>query len=133
MKDINSELQIESWEALYDRLRDVLLQFGSEDVDRKADCWIHDENLGTAQHKIYIRNLNLLRPQVVNALREGLAEFSDWEIMVAVSVPGPGDAWPDMGLTIRLHEIVDGLERQYFPVQYRDIAYEGSRPGSEFD
>jgi hypothetical protein len=133
MNRSDEEHQIEVWEAVYERLRELLLQFGSEDVDRRADCWIHDQNVGTLQHKIYIRNLALLRPHIVSALQQLLTEFPGWEIMVAVSVPGPGDAWPDMGLTIRLHEIVDGLERKYFPVDYRDIVYNGSRRGSEYD
>jgi hypothetical protein len=38
-----------------------------------------------------------------------------------------------MGLTIRAHEIIDGLQRQYFPEPYRSFRYEGSRPGTEYD
>jgi hypothetical protein len=38
-----------------------------------------------------------------------------------------------MGLVISEDEIVEGLQRQYFPEQFRTIAYEGSRPqGSRF-
>lgn len=121
------------WIELYDRLRERLEKFGTEDVDRSADSWIHDENWGTLQHKVYIRNLALLRPNVVKSLQQLLLPYPDWEIVVAVSVPGPGDAWPDMGLTIRAHEIIDGLKRQYFPKEFQDIRYEGSRPGTEND
>jgi hypothetical protein len=38
-----------------------------------------------------------------------------------------------MGLTIRRHEIIDGLQRQYFPPAYRHFQYPGSRPGTERD
>jgi hypothetical protein len=62
-----------------------------------------------------------------------VGEFSKWEIMVAVSIPGPGELWPDMGLTVRSQEIIDGLQRGYFPVEFRDLAYEGSRPGTDRD
>jgi hypothetical protein len=75
----------------------------------------------------------MLRPPVVESLQRVLHEFPDWEIMVAVSVPGLGEAWPDMGITIRAHEIVDGLQRQYFPPEFRDIRYEGSRAGTDRD
>ena len=129
----DDDRQIEAWESLYERLRILLLQCGSEDIDRAADCWLHDENLGTLQQKIYVRNLRLLRPEIVNAIRGILLEFPDWEIMVAVSVPGRGDEWPDMGLTIRSHEIVDGLEREYLPIEFRNIEYDDSRPGGEND
>jgi hypothetical protein len=125
--------QVRTWEDLYDRVREILLRFGNEDGERTADCWIDEDNWGYRQHKIYVRNLKMLQPHVVKAIQRLLPEFPDWEIMVAVSVPGPGDAWPDMGITIRAHEIIDGLQRQYFPREFRDIAYEGSRPGTERD
>jgi hypothetical protein len=38
-----------------------------------------------------------------------------------------------MGLTIRDHEIIDGLQRQYFPREFQSIRYRGSRPGTERD
>jgi len=33
-----------------------------------------------------------------------------------------------MGLIIRAHEIIDELRREYFPMQYQALEYEGSRP-----
>jgi hypothetical protein len=125
--------QTQVWEILYDRIRKLLQQFGTENFRRTADFWVHDDNWGTLQHKIYIRNLNLLRPPVVKLLQRLLSEFPDWEIMVAVSVPGDGEAWPDMGLTIRAHEIVDGLQRQYFPKEFQGLKYQGSRRGTDRD
>ena len=125
--------QAETWEILYERIIELLQQFGSEDYRRTADCWVDDDNIGMTQQKIYVRNLALLRPDVIKSLQGLLAEFPNWEIMIAVSVPGAGDAWPDMGLTIRAQEIVDGLQRQYFPKEFRDIHYEGSRPGTDRD
>jgi hypothetical protein len=62
-----------------------------------------------------------------------LREFPDWEIMIGVSMPEPAGPWPDMGLTIRAHEIIDGLQRRYFPPEYRGIQYDGSRPGTDRD
>jgi hypothetical protein len=125
---------IEDWENLYDQLRSLLMQFGTEDFRDFADCWVDDDDIGTKQQKVYVRNLGLLRPPVVKSLQCLLTgEFADWEIMMAVAVPGPGDAWPNMGLTIRRHEIVDGLQRRYFPPEFRDLAYEGSRPGTDRD
>lgn len=125
--------QDREWEILYRRIRRLLQQFGTESFREHADCWIDDDNIGTKQHKIYVRNLALLSPKVVKALQQLLAPFPHWEIMVAVSVPGPGESWPDMGLTIREHEIIDGLQRRYFPASFRHFEYAGSRPGTDRD
>ena len=125
---------IEAWEELYDVLRELLMQFGTEDVRDVADCWVDDDDIGRKQQKVYVRILAMLRPHVVKALQSLLTgAFGDWEIMVSVAVPGPGETWPDMGLTIRRSEIIDGLQRTYFPPEYRELAYDGSRPGTDRD
>jgi len=41
--------------------------------------------------------------------------------------------WPNMGISIRADEIIDGLQRQYFPTEFQDLAYEGARRGSVCD
>jgi hypothetical protein len=38
-----------------------------------------------------------------------------------------------MGLYIRPHEIIDGLQRRYFPKEFQDIAYEGARCDPAYD
>jgi hypothetical protein len=43
------------------------------------------------------------------------------------------NAWPDMGLYVRHHEIIDGLQREYFPAEYRGFQYENARVGTEND
>jgi hypothetical protein len=123
--------QANMWQALYDRIRRFMRTQGTEYYLPPGDCWVLDDNWGSKQQKILIRNLNLLRPPIVKSLQKMLHEFPDWEIMLAVSMPGSG--WPDMGLTIRAHEIIDGLQRRYFPSDFRSIQYEGSRVGTEKD
>lgn len=125
--------QANTWQLLYDRIRRFMLTQGTEYYLQTGDCWVLDDNWGSKQQKILVRNLKLLRPPVIKSLQRMLQEFPDWEIMVAVSMPAPKGPWPDMGLTIRAHEIIDGLQRQYFPPEYRGIQYEGSRPGTERD
>src|SRR5207302_657725 len=106
---------------------------GTEDARKPGDYWVHDSYWGYPQAKIYINNLALLRPPVIKLLQQVLADFPGWEIMVAVSVRGSGETWPKMGLTIRAPEIVDGLQRQYFPKEFQNIEYEGSRRGTDRD
>ena len=38
-----------------------------------------------------------------------------------------------MGISIRSNEIVDDLQRQYFPKEFQDLAYEGARRGTVLD
>jgi hypothetical protein len=47
----------------------------------------------------------------------------------AVLLPG----WPQMGLIVRSHEIIDGLQRQFFPAELKTIQYDGSRRGTDRD
>jgi hypothetical protein len=75
----------------------------------------------------------MLQPVIVDGLQKVLDSFADWEIVIAVDIPGTETAWPRMGVTIRKHEIIDGLQRQYLPDEFKDIAYSGSRPGTGFD
>jgi hypothetical protein len=126
--------QAEIFDRLYNRIEDLLERFGRPDtLLGSGDYSVYGDYMGHPQVKVSVNNLRLLRPSVVTALQSVLDEFPGWEIVVAVAVRGHYDDWPDMGLIIRGHEIIDGLQRQYFPPEFRDIQYEGSRPGTDRD
>lgn len=38
--------QANTWQLLYDQIRQLMLTIGTEDSLRTADCWVHDENWG---------------------------------------------------------------------------------------
>jgi len=120
--------QTSQWYDLYDLLADEMGKYGTEGIRPAGDFWIDTDNYGTLQHKIYIRNLELMKPSVIKSLQYLLRKYSGWEIVYQVSVPGPGDAWPDMCLIIRSHEVIDFLQRQFFPPDYQAYQYDGSRP-----
>jgi hypothetical protein len=44
-----------------------------------------------------------------------------------VSLGVRGKHWPEMGLIVRAREIVDGLQKSFFPEEFRSLRYEGSR------
>jgi hypothetical protein len=113
----------DAWHTVYDSLRQTLLRFGTEDVSRSADFWVDEDDWGHPQQKMYVRNLDLLRPPLIAALQAVLSEFPEWEIVIAVSVPGTGDTWPDMGLTVRAHEVVEDLRREYLPAAFRGLSF----------
>jgi hypothetical protein len=131
---MNEEDQNEIFEQLYERICRLLAQFGrSDSLLGLGDYSVYGDYWGYPQVKVSIGNLTLLRPNVIDLLREIIEDFSGWEIVVAVAVDGHLEDWPEMGLYIRPHEIIDGLQRQYFPKEFQDIRYEGGRPGTDRD
>jgi hypothetical protein len=133
MSDAAMSEQEKQWDHLYTEMSQTLQRFGQEDAFGGADYWLLDDNWGNHQQKVEIQNLNLIRPEVVSSLQKTLVDFPDWEIVVAVDVPGHETDWPAMGLIIRGHEIIDGLRRQYFPTEFQNIEYENSRRGTDRD
>jgi hypothetical protein len=126
----DDDIYEQNWEASYERIRSALARFGREDAFADGEFWVVDESNGYDQHKVYFCDLRLLDPKVIRVLQEALQDFPGWEIVVAIYLRGgASETWPDMGLIVREHEIIDGLQRQYFPPEFRDIRYEGSRPG----
>jgi hypothetical protein len=129
----DDELRDRIWADLYQRIVNLLQQYGKEDAVGDGDFWVVDDNYGWRRHTIYINNLKLLSPIIVAALRGFLDSQPDWAIVMVVNVPGSGKDWPPMGVTIRKHEIIDGLQREYLPDSFRTFVIPGSRPGTGFD
>jgi hypothetical protein len=125
----------EVWENLHQAMIVVLSRFGSEwdFLDEVGDYWIIDEPYGFDQHNVYFYSFEMFRPVVIKELQVLLKQYSGWEIFVTTFIKPGGENWPDMGLIIREHEIIDGLQRQYFPPEYQSIQYEGSRVGTDKD
>jgi len=122
------EAQLDIFERLIMRVEKLMAKFGRSataadeyDFSVLADFWGHP------QVKISICNLTLLHPHIVKRLQELVAEFPGWEIVYTVTLHDHLYDWPDMGLYIREHEVVDGLQRQYFPKEFQGLEYEGSR------
>ena len=123
--------QVAIFERLSDRVSALLDRFGRHDsLLGPGDYSIYGDYSDYPQVKISIGNLVLLEPHIVKRLQAIVKDFPGWEIVIAVAVPGHYDDWPDMGLYIRANEIVDGLQRQYFPKEFQGLEYEGSRRGA---
>jgi hypothetical protein len=125
--------QERTWSALYDQIEAILRQFGTEDHFGEGDYLLVNDNYGWRRHTIEIHKLPMLNPEIVKLLKPLLRQALDWEIVIAVDIPGTEMTWPRMGLTIRDHEIIDGLQRQFLPEECRSLSYEGSRPGTGYD
>jgi hypothetical protein len=131
--EMDEEKQVVEWDVLYDRLIAVLAPFGKDDPFGEGEYWILDDNYGHPQHKVYFNKLEMLEPRIVKAIQAVVGEFPGWDIVVAMDVQSAERGWPEMGLIIRKDEIIDGLQRQYFPPEYRNFEYEGSRRGTDQD
>ena len=116
--------QESDWGALYERISEVLRQFGAEDHFGNADYLLVGDNYGWRRHTIEIHKLHMLRPAIVKALQPLLRELSAWEIVIAVDIPGTENKWPPMGLIIRSNTIVDELQREYLPSEFKDVQYQ---------
>lgn len=122
-----------TWNDLYREIGQILSRFGIEDATSE-DYWIVDRPYGYDQHNVNISDLKMLEPEIIYSLQRTLKKYTGWEIFVTVCIRQPaGVRWPDMGLIIREHEIIDGLKREYFPPEFRSIQYEGSRVGTDRD
>jgi hypothetical protein len=130
------ERQLQIFENLRDRAFALLEQFGESGYQRHdvaADYSVEGDFTGYPEVVVYVDNLKMLRPPVINALQALIKEYPGWQITVTVTVRGHYDDWPNMGLYVRPHEIIDGLQRQYFPAEFQHIEYDGARKGTACD
>lgn len=129
-----SEDRIATFEALRERVKGVLQRFGvPESLTRDGDYTVHGDYSGHPEVVVFVGNLELLRPEVVDQLQQVIRQFPGWQIVMTVAVRRHYDDWPNMGLYIRPHEIIDGLQRQYLPAEYQKLEYVGARHGTAYD
>lgn len=121
------------WNALYRQVVAVMEKFGTESAVGRGDFWVIEDDHGLKRIGIDVFNFDLFSVTVIAELRELLANIQDWEIVLIVDMPQSGEEWPFMGVMIRWHEIVDGLQREYLPEEVRPPAIPGRRPGRGYD
>lgn len=128
MREHTEERLSSEWNELYGRIKDVLLQYGQDDIDG-GDYFVVDEIFSSYVHQIEMHKLHMLRPEIIKSLQGLLKDYPDWEIEISIYIPQDDiNVDPGEGLTLRDDEIVDALDRELLPEEYRDLKYEGSRP-----
>jgi hypothetical protein len=130
---MKNDKQEKEWVLIYRDIKRMLEPYGKEDAFGKGDYLLVDDNWGNHQQKLEVQNLNLIRPRIVELLQSILAPYPDWEIVIGIDAPERKAGWPPMGLTVRSHEIIDGLQRQYLPAEFQTLKYKGSRVGTDRD
>jgi hypothetical protein len=121
LDEIRAHEQI--WQALHDRATQVLDAFGKKDYRGRADYWIVDDDWGLNFIRIEAQNLQMFRPFVIESLKQLLVDFPGWHIAVRVDVRGKEEAWPLMGLLIFPDHVIDHLQREYLPEEFRAWQY----------
>lgn len=116
-------IQEAEWSRLHDLITETLNRFGHKDAFGKGDYWLLDDNWGWYRHQLEVPNLDLLKPHVIKALQALLANYPNWDITVRVDVPGKEKIWPGMGIIIYPDEIVDELQRDFLPQEFRNFHY----------
>ena len=132
---VNSEV-LRCFKSLRDRTDSLLQRFGEPDYQPNrshGDYSVHGDFGGYPELVVFVGNLKMLAPPVIVALQKLVKEFPGWQITVTVAVRGHYDDWPNMGLYVRPNEIIDGLQREYFPQEFQGLAYEGARRGTVDD
>lgn len=132
-EDHRYEQQVKIFERLVDQINALLEQYGDHDLLEPGDYSIYEDYWGFPQVKVSINDLKMLQPPIVEKLQQIVKAYPGWEIVVAIAVRDHYDDWPEMGLYIRPHEIIDGLQRQYFPKEFQDFKYSDARPGTVND
>lgn len=115
------------WQELYERMKLAVLQYGENHIDG-GDYYLVDENFDRYTHQVEFHELHMLRPEIVCALQSLLVGYPDWEIVVSLRIPERGIVVDTAdGLTVCEDEIIDALDRELLPQEYR-FEYPGSRP-----
>ncbi len=128
--------QEEIFERIYDAVEDLLARFGRPDYlpeQPHGDYQVHGDYCGYPEVVVFVDNLEMLRPNIVYALQELVRRFPGWQITMTVAVRGHMHEWPSMGLYIRSHEILDGLQREFFSKKFQNLKYDGARRGTAYD
>ena len=115
--------QERDWQILQDRITSILQKFGRKDAFGDGDFWLLDDNWGRYRQELEFQNLTLLQPDIIKSLQALLADMPNWHITVRIDVSGTEDRWPGMGLIIYHDEVVDELQRDFLPEEFRNIRY----------
>lgn len=128
MREHNETRRAAEWQILHDRITETLDRFGKKDCFGRGDYWLVDDDWGQYRLMLEVQNLNFLQPHIIKSLQALLDGYPDWEITFRVTPLGTENTWPGMGLIIHDDEIIDDLQREFLPEEFRSLRYEGSKP-----
>jgi hypothetical protein len=135
MSDLSDARHGAAWQLLYERILKALRPYGDDDAFGDKEYWVSDQIWSTKQQKVNFNVFPLLHPSVVEALRRTLTQgFEDWEIVVCIDPTPTPTGYPERtGFLIRAHEIVDGINRDWLPEEWREVTYPNMRAKRDSD
>jgi len=109
------------WKELFNETESLLKDFAYQGLIGLDDFWIVDEDWGWDVLQVELP-LSLAWPPLAKKLQSILARYPDWRITIRLS--GREQGWPGMGIVISRNNIIDDLKREYFPIQFHNMAFE---------
>ena len=109
------------WQTLHDKATGVLNAIGKKDYRGRADYWIVDDDWGSDLLQLEFQNLKMLRPSIIKLLQGLLADYPEW--MMTIHVQSPQENAPGMGLIVYRDEVVDELQRDFLPEEFRSVIF----------
>lgn len=117
---------------LFKRLARTLRQYGRS----RIDYYLINQTSSPYRHLVFTADTRLLQPPVIKSFQSLLIDFPDWEIFICVvnresdseDVRTYGYEWPESQVIIRDDAIIDSLDRDRLPEEFRSLLIEGSRP-----
>ena len=103
---VNQSQHDQEWQALYDALGAVLIQFGKEDAYGNGDYWIVDDSYGTPCHKVCISRLGFVTPHLISAIQRALQATPHWKVLLQIDETLDGVPGSSSGLTVH-HDTVE--------------------------
>ena len=99
-QDSDAERQFKIFEDIRDRAFALLEQFGESGYqppyESEVDYSVEGDFTGYPEVVVYVDNLKMLRPSVIDALQALIVKYPGWQITVTVTVRGHYDDWPNM-------------------------------------
>lgn len=91
----------EQWQKVFDELKVHLQTFGVEGIYPPSDFMLVEDDWGGYQQKICILNAQILTQAFVRELQKFLGlNASEWEVVIAMSVPEKDFSDDGMGLKV---------------------------------
>lgn len=90
---------------------------------RGRDYWLIDFDQGIYEQFVELKNVDLLRPDLLMRLQAILADFPDWSIEVNVLNHEDRTVWREMMVEIKHDRIIDRLQHDLLPQHLRQMRF----------
>lgn len=103
------------WRRLYEELRSLLMQYGTESAVGRGDFWVVDDDWGYETQKICIFNARLLTKPLARQVQCLLRDrFATWRVMFQLEVEdNEGELLPPEGVIVYPDKIKEDWDENF--------------------